>query len=217
MSLPSTIYRGHELYVPRINRREQPDIDAVVAQQTIDSKTGPLAVLRPTASHVHTKPQLYFFATRAEVTAFTLYLARRRGMYAPVWVGSGHSDLELAAGIGASDTTITLAASGYTDFAFPLESRRHLAFVSQDVSVVARRVDAAEDNGDGTETLTLESALGVAFPVYGTLVSFLTLARLDADAVTIHWHHPNLAEARVRYVELPREMEWPGEFPEDPA
>lgn len=218
MSFATTIYRGHELVTTRLNRREQPDTAASVRVEQLESRQGSVALLRPSGTHTQSRPFLYFLEGRTAISDFTQFLARRRGRYSPVWVPTGHCDLELAAAIGASDTDIDIQECGYTDNYFPSESRRHLAFISPDASIIARRVTASVDNGDGTETLTIESALGVAFPTYGTLVSFLVLARLADDAVTVHWHHPTkIAEAKVRYVEIPRLAEWTGEFPEDPA
>jgi hypothetical protein len=62
------------------------------------------------------------------------------------------------------------------------------------------------DNGDGTETITLESAFGAALTPQ-SVISFLVLCRLSDDAVPLHWFHPNAVEARTRFVEIPRQVE----------
>jgi hypothetical protein len=52
----------------------------------------------------------------------------------------------------------------------------------------------------------LESAVGVALDTH-VILSFLVLARCASDDVPLEWFHLGAAEARVRFVELPRQVE----------
>jgi hypothetical protein len=71
---------------------------------------------------------------------------------------------------------------------------------------VYAKVTGAIDNGDGTENLTLSALTGKAFPAATTMVSFLTLVRLEADRVSIKWDSTDHAESLLSLVEVPREV-----------
>jgi hypothetical protein len=62
------------------------------------------------------------------------------------------------------------------------------------------------DNGDGTETLQFESAIGHTMLAARTMVSFLVFARMDSDDNDIEWLNNDLAEATLEFQELPREV-----------
>ena len=125
------------------------------------------------------------------------------------WPPTWRRDFTLTATAASDATDLIVEDTGYVETQFPDESRRHLAVIISGGgarTVYARRITDAVDNADGTETLTLESALGVAVDQYAVL-SFLVLARLDADDIPIEWFHLGAAEASVRFVEIPREVE----------
>jgi hypothetical protein len=67
-------------------------------------------------------------------------------------------------------------------------------------------VTDAIDNGDGTETLTLEAA-PASRSRSTTMLAYLVLARLADDDVELLWYHYGVAETTLRFVELPRELE----------
>jgi hypothetical protein len=71
---------------------------------------------------------------------------------------------------------------------------------------VYAKITAAIDNGNGTETLTLGALTGKAFAAATTMVSFLTLVRLDADRVSIKWDSTDHAESLLSLQEVPREV-----------
>jgi predicted phosphodiesterase len=87
------------------------------------------------------------------------------------------------------------------------QGRRYLAFIPTDGTAnVYRKVTASVDNGDGTETLTLDTSTGKAFPMASTQVSFLVFARLASDEPEIHWISTDLATAILEVEEIPAEV-----------
>lgn len=209
MSFTSTIYRGHDLLTEMPNGREQRDQDATTRVEVLESLTGSRHGAGAWASPVLQWPFVWYLPDRVTISAFVWWLAERRGRYAPCWVPTWRRDLTLRATAGVSDTDLTIEAVGYTANAFPLESRRHIAAIvpgGGTITVLPRRITAAVDNGDGTETLTIESAFGVTLDPKAIL-SFVVLCRLADDQVTIHWFHPGVAEAKTRLVELARQAE----------
>ena len=150
-----------------------------------------------------TLPYRIFLESRATIRALEAWFASVAGMFGTFYIPTYVADMPLAAAIGASDTTVDIAAIGYTATLFPSTARRRLAFITAS-GIIERVVTAAVDNGDGTETLTLASSLGVAFPATG-LVSFSLLVRLASDVLTITRQSATVGECVLACIEVPAE------------
>lgn len=213
MSLLSTYYRGHDVLTQMPNAwRQDRDERWVMPVDVVDDDTGQWGAGWPISTPTTSWPFKFTLVSRDAVTDFLLWFSYRRGAYAPFWLPTWRRDFQLAAAAGSSDTELTVYSTGYPDSGFQTEARRHLAVIVAGggaFTVYPRRIEDAEDNGDGTTTLTISSSLGVALDAHAVL-SFLILCRLDSDTATVHWHHPNLAEVETRMVELPRQMEETG-------
>ena len=209
MSLLSTYYRGHDLLTTMPNAWRQDRDEVWTMPVDLVEDAGQWGAGYPEATPTTSWPFKFTLTTRDAVSDFLWWFAWRRGRYSEFWLPTWRRDFLLATAAGASDTEITVYKTGYVDSGFTTEARRHLAVSvagSGAYTVYPRRIEDAIDNGDGTETLTISSSIGVALDAHAVL-SFLILVRLSDDAMTLHWHHPNLAEAEVRMVELPRQME----------
>lgn len=154
---------------------------------------------QPVDSWAH--PLLLF--SRADVRALWTWYAGRIGALNPTWVPSFQLDVSPTGTIQPTDTTITIQAIDYTARLFPHEARRHLALIPAVGQVTHRRVTAAVNNGNGTETLTLDAQAGVTLGTGYGLVAVLRYARLAEDALEVGWQHPELAQAAPRFQELP--------------
>lgn len=141
---------------------------------------------------------------RTEAKALRDFLDARQGRAVPMWVPAWEEDMTLTADHGAV-AVLTILGMGYAAQMFPPGSmRRHLAIRVPGGAFHYRKVIAAVDNGNGTETVTLETAVPVAMPLRGTLIAILHFARLDDDVVEIEWAG-QFAEARLRTRDLPTE------------
>lgn len=147
----------------------------------------------------------FVLQSRAEIAALRDWFDTVYGRWKALWVPTFRNDVTLAVSAAATDTAVTIVAMGYTDTYSAVEARRHLAFIQPDGTTTHRRVTAAVDNLDGTETLTLSSALGTAWAAGAGLVSFLLYARLDDDVLRLTRHHGDAAEADLAFLELPQE------------
>lgn len=153
-----------------------------------------------------TLPYRLYLDSRATIAALDTWFDSVKGRFTSFWMPTYVADLKLTADVGSSDTTITISAMGYTARYFPNEPRRHLAFISADGTITARRVTASVDNGDGTETLTIASSLGSAFPRSAGLLSFLLLLRLADDEITVTRSAAAFGECVLSCLELPAEV-----------
>ncbi len=174
---------------------------------TIDPKVGPIQVIDKGGTALVGQEFPWWLDTHPVVTSFRAFILRRMGQFNPFWVPTWDQDLLLAEDVGSADTGITIKSEFYSRFFFPNEARRFVAFIPADLSGnVYAKITGAEDNGDGTETLTLQAPTGKAFAMGATMISFLTLARLAKDSVAIKWSSTDHADAVLELVEVPREV-----------
>jgi hypothetical protein len=174
---------------------------------TIDPKVGPIEVIDKGGTAIVDQEFPWWLDTHPTVTAFRAFVIRRFGQLNPFWVPTWDQDLVLVQDVLSTDTGIKIKSEFYTKFLFASEARRFIAFIPVDGSGnVYGKITGAVDNGDGTETLTLEALTGKNFAKGSTMVSFLTLARLASDMVSIKWASSDHADAQVPLQEVPREL-----------
>ncbi len=141
--------------------------------------------------------------TLEEEELFRAWFHTQLGSCVPFWVPSFHQDLVLAAPIEAVDTTILIKHMSYTASYFPSDNRKVLAFVRADGTFLKRDVEDATDNGDGTETLTLNEALGEDWAqTYANGVCFCWYGRLADDKASFQWQNQEICLVSLSMVEL---------------
>lgn len=171
----------------------------------LDAKAGKLRIVDRTGLPVvEPKGFRWLMDGRADIQVYRDFIAARKGALVPFWVPTWRHDLELVADILNTGNTVTISRVRYTTFMFPQTARRHVAIFLPDGSKYYRKVIGASE-ATSTETLTLDSNIPVTVPKDGSMVSFLTLARLAVDDPQLDWHNRDLAEAVLDFVELPRE------------
>lgn len=174
---------------------------------TIDPKIGPIEVIDKGGTAIVGQEFPWWVDGHSNITAFRAFMLRRLGQFSPFWTPTWDQDLVLFQNVLLTDAAIRINSEFYTRFFFPTPSRRYIAFIPQDGSGnVYRKITAAVDNGDGTETLTLDAVTGKTFPKTSTMVSFLTFTRLASDSVSIKWDSTEHAESMVSLQEVPREI-----------
>jgi hypothetical protein len=101
-----------------------------------------------------TVPLRVLLTTRAAISEFYGWMDARQGKINPVWVVSQEHDLTV---VGQAAGSITVSYIGYTSLYAVHSARRHIAIKKTDGSTIFRRITAAVDNGDSTETLDIPS------------------------------------------------------------
>jgi hypothetical protein len=120
-------------------------------------------------------------ATAAELWAVRRWLHSRRGRAVPFWLPTWGRDLELLAGIGSGDTTLTVRAVGWAGMTEP----RDIMIRTTAGARYYRRVSGAAAGGGG-EVLTINAALGVGLSLAQVdRISLLHHMRQSADRVEI--------------------------------
>lgn len=201
------LYQGYEVLEEEPNRIDGEEVGVERSLALLDNLTGAVASETYAATPLAERPFTWFLEGRAAIADFRGFLDRRLGRLVPCWVPTWQADLAPTAAFSAAGVTVRDA--GYTRTLFPHPARRHVALITPAGGVIPRGVVAAAENGDGTETLTLASPPGVLFPASGGLVSLLALCRLASDDVGLTWASVELAEATLRFAEIPREAPTP--------
>lgn len=141
----------------------------------------------------------------AEVGVLRAFLDARKGRAVPFWMLSWQRDFTFDSFPAFSDQW-TIRDIGYTGQMFPLgNSRRHVWMRTPTGSSYGyAKVTAAVNNGNGTETLTIDTPV-LNIVNDGYTYGFLRLCRLAEDVTPITWHARGYAVAALRAAEIPNE------------
>lgn len=151
----------------------------------------------------------WFADGRANIAVLRAFLNARRGRVVPFWTPTYVGELKMSQDASSLDSSLRILNIGYTRLLFQFSACRYLAIVSTDGTFLRRKVTLATDNGDGTETLALDSGLGIALAAARTVVSFLVLCRLEEDMTSLSWDSPLHVEATIGFRALPKETPAP--------
>lgn len=146
-------------------------------------------------------------ADRAEIAKLRGLIYWLDGMRGVLWLPTYQQDLRVVANIGSSATQITVAACNYTlDVAMAL-NRRDIRIETWSGAVYHRRITACAAPGDGTELLTIDSALGAAVAVADIKrISFLQLVRSDSDIFELAWWTGETVDCAMTFKAVRRDV-----------
>lgn len=155
-----------------------------------------------------TRPFRWKCQTRGDLAALRLFLDRRMGRLNSVWIPSGEVDLIPTSVLGAGVSAFDVTYANYSAGLFPsVGSRRHLAFIPVRApgTRIYRKVLTAVDNGDGTEHITIDSALGQSVDPATWVVSFNRLCRQAEDEVEFMHLGNEVSDTTISFLEVPLE------------
>lgn len=99
-------------------------------------------------------PLRVLLTSEEAISEFYGWMEDRQGKQNPIWIASEENDLNVTA---RNAGTITIDHVGYTKLYNAHSARRHLAFKKTDGSTVYKMITAAVDDGNGTETLSVDT------------------------------------------------------------
>lgn len=184
-ALPATAYRGYPVLEHRSDESADPESSYRREIETVDVGTGRVHHYDFPNVSFRVASHRWLLGTRAEHSALRSLLYGLRGRMAVLWVPSMSADLVLAATLDTGSTALSVQWAGYTLFGAQQSNRRDLRIELFSGAVFYRRINGSAELG-ATETLTLDSALGVAIaPQQVRLISFMTLSEGASDAIEI--------------------------------
>lgn len=152
-------------------------LDNQVALPDVDDFSG---IAWPTQSH----PILAL--TRADQASLRSLLYWLQGRAQALWVPSWQNDVTLANAVATTDTSLTVRWCGIARYLYGLPGRKHLRIELTNGTILYRTATAVVENGQLTESLSLDSALGVAVVESAVRdISWMMLATLASDTVEI--------------------------------
>jgi hypothetical protein len=170
---------------------------------TLSSPAGAFAVY-PRADVPYTEhPLSLVFFNAEEAYAFQLFFDLVMGAFGAFWLPSYQQDLTPIGTIADDATTFDIRHCGYTALDFPGTQRRQIAFVQPDGSFIKRSITAAVDNGDETETLTINEPLGFEFRQNNANgICFLWYCRFMDDLEKMEWIDDDRATLEITVIEI---------------
>lgn len=178
-----------------------------VNYEVIDSETG-LLDIKSSWPHPRIETARKYAIHRAtdpnEMDWWRDFLDDAKGMQKAFLAPSWFSDLVLTENPAPSANSCTISSMDYASLYFPYDTFKRLQFELADGRLVWRKVLSAVDNGDGTQTLNLDSAFGGNPQDVDVLkVSYLYRCRLGLDRVTLtHGHLRTVLEITIRTIDL---------------
>lgn len=138
-----------------------------------------------------------------EAQLLTDWYRAHLGALVPFWVPSYQQDLVPVETIAADDVSFLIKHCWYTELLYPSANRQAIIFLQPDGTFLKRDIISSADNEDGTETLTINEALGISFTQNNANgICFLWYARLLDDRLRIQWDDAFGAVSQVQILEL---------------
>ena len=137
--------------------------------------------------------------SKAEIWAWREFLHHVRGSWGTFYLPSFQNDLPLNERITLGGATFEVPYMGIEAFFNAAAPYRDVRIQLDDGTVQYNRITDVTDNGNGTETITVDSVIGSAgfSEIDGTLISFMRLCRIEGD--TAQFTHLYLGEARLQF------------------
>lgn len=171
--------------------RELEQLDALVGGWTSEDRTG-----LPVAAQTHG----WTLLDRQAIADYKALLALLRGRVTALWVPTFADDLTFTSAIAAGGTSVNVAWCGYALHLAGRVGRRDIRVELADGTVAYGRITGATELSGTTEQLTLEAGLGVDVdPDDVVSVSFMALARQQADAAELAYWTADVAEASTTW------------------
>lgn len=170
------------------------------AAEDLDNATGRVHRVVYSESTASTAALRLRARNKAEAVALRRFLHRCAGRLTPFWLPTARQDLVLAQDVGEGGLVLRCQAASSVQ-ALVSPARRALALRLPDGGVIFREVVSAGAVSGGFEDITVAEALPAL--TAGTVrLSWLCLARLDADRVELSWERAGCCTVEVKAKEI---------------
>lgn len=191
-------YRGLPVIEYRPSGAGDPSFSPERELHRVDAGSGPVTVFDTVGVSLPNWTAPYVLIGLPDIAGFRSLLYALAGRWGVAWVPTFANDLRVTGALTNASTLLDVAWTGISEW--PLQAnRRDIRIELRDGTVLYRRITAAAAIGAG-ERLTLDSAHGIDASAAEVLqVSFLMLARQDADVnVLRYWRH-DVVETELRF------------------
>lgn len=188
----ATTYRGAEVALRRPNWISGIQTRYGRKLERIDYDLGAVFVDDLSHLQITQRTHRHLLHDRADIAAFRGWLHARAGRTHAYWQPQWQTDFTSAAAVAASDTSLLVQPIGVAGYAAQ-PGRLDIAIRHRPTGQwVFRRIDSVT-TGASSETLHLNAPIGLDAAARDLSIMWLTLSRLEADAVEIAWHSAGVA------------------------
>lgn len=197
---PGLTYRGFPVLGTRPSYAKDPETSMDRMAYRVDDDVGLVADHDDVGAPLYRQVHDWNLAGRWQLESFRRLLYALSGKRNSLWVPTWLDDLTLAAPMAAGSTTLRAAWTGYAANIAQASNRRDLRIELASGAVLFRRIMASADNGDGTESMTIDAPLGTAVtPAQVSQVSFMGLCRSDSDQFELGWWRWDYADCSTAW------------------
>lgn len=201
--VPTDVYKGYDVYKVQSDFEQDTSAEIYNPQRRLDAQVG---IFRQDSRYAVTKERMPFsllLKSKLEIAEFIGFLDYRAGKLNPFWYPSFSMDLQLTLDGTADDNTIRVVNTGYSTYMNSTTLRKDLMFMRNDGTYFFRRITGASDNGDGTETISLDQSMGADFTTTDfKYICFLKFVRLDSDVFEINYLTSDIATVTTKTIDL---------------
>ena len=198
-----SVWQGYAVLDERPDFSKDAEEDWTRTLEILDNLTGIVVAEDTTGLPVIRRTYGWIIQGRQAIHRWKRWAAARAGRVNPLWLPSFMESVDIVQNIQQSDTAILVRNALHARYAADLPHRAALRIETTAGQVYHRRVTAAAEIDADREQLSLDAALGTAVPVSSIRRAlWMGLARLESDALEIHYETDNLAriEATFRIV-----------------
>lgn len=158
---------------------------------------------------IHVITYSYTFVNREEVFDYITFFNAQQGKLKRFWLPIIRNEFALVDPVSTFDGSLLVVDTGFAEV---YQGYERIYLELQDGNLITRKVTGVVDNGDGTETLQLETLMDRDIALSEVnLFSRIMLVRFDKDALQLTHSTDAIAEVTMKYLELVREYEVTGE------
>lgn len=168
-------------------------------EQRIDSETGRVYVTGTEPLGEYSTNVVVYTNTYEELYAWRQFLHLQRGSWGTFYAPTFQNDLPLFTDLSLGGNTFIVPFMGISTFLDGDPPKRDLRIVTSDGTVYYRRITLVTDNGNGTETITVDSVIGSVgtSAIDETTISWMHLVRIAGDVAS--FNHIFLGEADLSF------------------
>lgn len=170
-------------------------------QQVIDSVTGRIFITGSEDIGEETSTMHVWINSTPQLFAWREFLHYVRGAWGTFYFPSFQNDLPLFQDFTLGGNSFLIPEMGIANLLGGRAPKRDLLIVTSDGSEYYRRITDVTDNGNGTETVTVDSVVGSGSPessaIAETRISWLNLVRIDGDIA--RFNHTYLGQAELSF------------------
>lgn len=189
-------WQGYAVLDERPDRAEDVSETWSRTLAVLDSLAGMVAVEDTTGQPVIRRTYSWLLNGRAAIDRWKKWASARAGRMNALWLPTFSDDLEVVDTIADTHTTVKVRNALIARYVGAHPLRAAIRIETTAGQVYHRLVTGATEIDEATESLTIDSALGVTLaPAQIARVMWMGLARLDADAIEIHYETDSIAQA----------------------